>query len=215
MVSLLLVAVPSWAYAIGGISNTKVTVLSADTVALGAFEFEPGLQVSYPVNGSPRSADAGYRLTSGLNDALEAGLSYTAGAAVSDIAYGLKWRCVEEMHTKVALLVGINQSTSGTGSLASSTVGAVLTTGDDHAALDMDAIYEQSTGRWSGNVGYGIYVAPALQLIAEGNFDGQQLRLTPGLTWQAKDNVVVIAGLGMALSGSTDHVMNMAFTFSI
>ena len=211
---LVLFNAPIWA--LGGLSNTKVTVLAADTVAAGGFEFEPNVQVLYPSNGAARSADAGYRFTAGLNDAMEVGLSYAAGSVVSDLAYGLKWRCLSNQTTALALLLGLDQSSMGTGVLATCSGGLALSIRGEQNSLDMDFIYDQASGLCSVDAGVGYYFLPVLQGIGEFNYDGQQLRLIlPGITWQARSNVLVIAGMGWSLINQVDHVSTLAFTFTL
>ncbi len=206
----------SVAQAAGGISNTKVTVLSTDTVGSGHFEFEPSFRVLYPVDGSARSALTSYRFTTGLAESIEVGLTFGSSTQVSDIDYGIKFRFWGDETLSAALQGGLTQRSSGTGEAYGWNLGGIVSIKGGDFALDADYSYDHASQVGSANLGTGLKLNPNLQAIAELNYDGQQTRMTfPGFTWQVKDNILLIWGLGTSIAYRQDNVINTAFTFSL
>ena len=103
---------------ISGISNSKVVVPGAETVAVGVFEFEPAFE-SF-ASGSAWNPDGelmelnittvksshGFRFTTGVKENLEVGMILPSD--VSSFNFGLKWLFWNQNDLSVALQSGLN-----------------------------------------------------------------------------------------------------------
>ena len=103
---------------ISGISNSKVVVPGAETVAVGIFEFEPAFESfasSSVWNSDGKLAELninivesshGFRFTTGVKENLEVGMILPSD--VSSLNFGLKWLFWSQNDLSVALQSGLN-----------------------------------------------------------------------------------------------------------
>lgn len=108
LAAVLGVCAPDEAPAVGGLSNSKVNVTSAETVPRGHLEVEPAFNLTFVTDGrDTRALEAGARFTLGITDVLEAGLTLTyltvsdddsmsADADFGDTQVGMKLRFIDQ-----------------------------------------------------------------------------------------------------------------------
>ena len=117
MLSFTLLILKSTSYSqVAGLSNSKVGVLSTDSVEPGQFEFEAAFDVQKSRNfvtvggeetsldGAILSSGMGVRMTAGFDYGIEAGLSFPVD--VSSVGGGIKWRFLSIGNKTLAFMGG-------------------------------------------------------------------------------------------------------------
>ena len=241
---------------VGGVSNSKILVLSAETVPSRIVEFEPAFAVArttrefggdgerMSLGGTQVESSLGFRITAGLLETLEAGVTVPSG--MDEVALGGKLRVLSSERLALALLGGFTFTTGTVFDSTSApledrfhlaTVGAVGTYGfSERLSLDLDGAVGFAFSREdpdpdrtiSFNAGAGYMATDRLQGIVElGGMVTQlpddepaqwTLGVTPGFTYQASGKTLVIAGVTLDLAGRNAPVTTtsaLAITFAI
>lgn len=211
------------AEAVGGISNSKVTVLSADTVARGVLELEPYFSMEFADDrDNTKRYGGGFRITPGITDFLEAGVSINffnvedselirAENDFGDIDAGFKLKFIDEANGSpfsLAYFAGVTFPTGDGSQWVVEPAGLVLTKNfTDRLSLDSDLVVGIIEGdSWSlvTNTGFGYYVTPWFQAVVEGAYafesvdgggDVSIINVTGGFTANATEWLTVIVGV--------------------
>lgn len=210
------------AEAVGGVSNSKINVLSADTVEKGRTELEPYFSAEFADDrDNTKRYGGGLRITPGITDFLEAGVGINyldvedseliqAESDFGDIEAGFKLRLVDEADGSpfsLAYVAGITFPTGGGSEWVVEPAGLVLTKNfTDRFSLDSDFVVGIiEGGGWSlaTNTGLGYYVTHWLQAVVEGAYafegaagggDVSIINVTGGFTADAAEWLTVIIG---------------------
>ncbi len=190
---------PGWAQ-INGISNEKLSLPNAAVLAAGLFEFEPG----YALQGDDRSV--AFRFTAGFGK-LEAGVSLDG--ALRNQAFGLKMGLLPD---RLALIAGVEYDTrfhdTALGIVYSAPISGRL-----FADISAVAIRPRD---WTFMAGLGFFVSgqlqPILELVADQNGFSN---ISYGFTFRHNDNVLVVVGVEQTFNQGEEHLMILAFTFSM
>lgn len=208
--------------AVGGVSNSKVNVLSADTVEKGRMELEPYFSAEFAGDrDNTKRYGGGLRITPGITDFLEAGVGINyldvedseliqAENDFGDIEAGFKLRLVNEADGSpfsLAYVAGITFPTGRGSEWVVEPAGLVLTKNfTDRFSLDSDFVVGLAQGgSWSlvTNTGLGYYVTRWLQAVVEGAYafegadgggDVSIINVTGGFTADAAEWLTVIIG---------------------
>ncbi|MGQ0792729.1 MAG: hypothetical protein ACT4NX_01415 [Deltaproteobacteria bacterium] len=212
------------ARAVGGISNSKVVVPSADTVEGGRFEFEPFFGLGFLDDSDDTSEFiAGARFTLGALDTLEIGanvgflvISDTDSGGreedFGDIETGVKFRFIEQSEStpfSLAYQGGFSIPTSGEGApWVFEPAGLILTKNfDEKLSMDADVVLflvEDDSAGFVAELGFGYFITPRFQPVIEAGFvyenpdSGQSasvLNLTAGFTAPVSERLTVILGV--------------------
>ncbi|HML94669.1 MAG TPA: hypothetical protein PKC29_04475 [Thermodesulfobacteriota bacterium] len=233
------------AEALGGVSNSKVTVLSADTVPRGVVELEPYFSAEFADDrDNTRKYGGGLRITPGITDFLEAGVSINffnvedsdlirAENDFGHIDSGLKLRLIDEgagSPFSLAYVAGVTFPVDKGAEWVVEPAGLVLTKNfTDRFSLDADLVVGLiEGGSWSlaANTGLGYYVTPWLQAVVEGAYafegadgggDVSIINVTGGFTANAAEWLTVIVGVTPDIYVKNDDrlvVLTAAFTFA-
>ncbi|MCI0453834.1 MAG: hypothetical protein L0Y68_02420 [Candidatus Dadabacteria bacterium] len=212
------------AYAVGGISNSKVVVPSADTVEKGHFEIEPsfGLEFTDDRINTVRFEAVG-RFTLGVLSNLEIGTSagylniedselIETDRDFGDIEAGLKYRFLDEgkhLPFSLAYQGGITFPTSGEDAPWVFEFGGLILTKNfsEISSIDADfvfALIEDDAWSFVTEVGFGYFVVPWFQPVIEmayayenrDNEDGVSLlNITVGFTAPLTEWFTIIIGV--------------------
>ncbi|HEY7535114.1 MAG TPA: transporter, partial [Thermodesulfobacteriota bacterium] len=178
------------ALAVGGISNSKVVVPSAETVEKGHIEIEPffGLEFVDDKVNTLRSETVG-RFTIGVLHNLEIGTNFgylniedseliETDRDFGDIEAGLKYRFLDEdknLPFSLAYQGGITFPTSGEGAPWVFEVAGLILTKDFTERFSMDAdfvfaLIEDNAWSFVTEVGFGYFIASWFQFVVEGAY---------------------------------------------
>jgi hypothetical protein len=220
---MLFVTAADMARAVGGISNSKVVVPSAETVPKGNFEIEPffGLEFVDDRDNTTRFG-GGVRFTLGALHSLEIGanLNYLdvedshliqRNSDFGDIEMGLKFRFLDEGQNFPFSLAYQGGATIPTNSDALWIIepgGLILTKGfTDEFSMDADFVFgiiEDDAWSFVSEVGFGYFVTPWLQPVVEAAYafedlDGEDniqiVNITAGFTSPVTDWLTIIMGM--------------------
>jgi hypothetical protein len=211
------------AEALGGVSNSKITVLSADTVPKGHIELEPYFSAEFTDDrDNTKRYGGGIRITPGVLDYLEAGVSINffdvedsdlirAENDFGHIDSGFKLRFVDEEAGNpfsLAYVAGVTFPTGDGGEWVVEPAGLVLTKNfTDRFSFDTDfvvGIVEGDSLSLVTNTGLGYYVTPWFQAVIEGTYafesvggggDISIINVTGGFTADAFDWLCIIIGV--------------------
>ncbi len=211
------------AEAVGGISNSKVNVLSADTVARNHIELEPYFSAEFLDDRDDTfHFGGGLRITPGFLDYLEAGVNINylnvedsdlieTRHDFGDVEAGMKLRLVNEADGNpfsLAYVAGVTFPTGNGSEWVVEPAGLVLTKNfTDRFSLDSDFVVGLvEGGSWSlvTNTGLGYYVTPWLQAVVEGAYafegvdgggDVSIISVTGGFTADVAEWLTVIVGV--------------------
>ena len=211
-------------YAVGGISNSKVIVPSAETVPKGQVEIEPFFLLGLLKNRDrARRFGAGVRLTLGTLQNFEIGASVIyldirdldfslRKAEFGAILPGLKYRFLDEgnnMPFSLAYQGGVFIPIDSGDTPWIIEPGGLILTKDFTDLFSMDAdfvfgIIENDAWSFVSNVGFGYYVRPWFQPVIEAAYifedsEGEDslsiVNLTAGFTSPVTDWLTVIVGV--------------------
>lgn len=211
------------AYSVGGVSNSKINVLSADTVPRGSIEGEPYFSLVFTDDGNDSvNFGGGLRITPGLLDNLEAGASFNylniedadlerTTADFADIEAGVKYKFLEQgdkMPFSLAYTAGITFPVGEGAIWVVEPVGLVLTQNfTDELSLDAQVIFaiiEHGSWSISTDAGLGYFLTSWLQAVAEGAYAFEDpdegggisvVNVTGGFTAPAAEWLTVILGV--------------------
>jgi hypothetical protein len=211
------------AEALGGVSNSKIIVLSADTVAKGHIELEPYFSAEFADDrDNTKRYGGGLRITPGITDFLEAGVSLNffnvedsdlirAENDFGHIDSGFKLRFMDEEKGNpfsLAYVAGVTFPVDKGAEWVVEPAGLVLTRNfTDRFSLDTDfvvGIIEGGSLSLVTNAGLGYYVTPWLQAVVEGAYafesvdgggDVSIINVTGGFTANAAEWLTVIVGV--------------------
>lgn len=234
----------SEAHAVGGISNSKVVVPSTDTVPQKHVEVEPFFSLEFEDDGNDTVRfGGGLRVTPGLLENMEAGVNINylnvedsqlirAESDFGDIEAGLKFRFLDEEKgypVSLAYQGGVTFPV-GDGALWIVEPGGLILTKNftDKFSADADFVFGIiEHGSWSfvTDIGFGYFLTPWLQAVAEGAYayedpdDGagiSVINVTGGFTATAAEWLTVILGITPDVyTKNADKlvVVTAAFTF--
>jgi len=220
---VLLLPAAEEALAVGGISNSKVVVPSAETVPKGRFEIEPFFGLEFVDDrGNTKSFGGGVRLTLGALHSLEIGANVNyldvedsgliqRNSDFGDIETGLKFRFLDEGRNapfSLAYQGGVTIPT-GSDSLWIVEPGGLVLTKNFTAELSMDAdfvfgIIEDDAWSFVSEVGFGYFLRPWIQPVIEAAYAFEDLQgedsisiisITAGFTSPVTDWLTVILGV--------------------
>lgn len=224
LVSLLSFIYADKAFAVGGISNSKVIVPSAETVPEKHIEFEPFFSFEFVEDRQNTfRLGAGARITLGILHNLEAGaninylnhensnLTDTVND-FGDIEAGVKYRFIEQgelLPFSLAYQGGVSIPTSGGDTPWFIEPGGLIITKDfsEKFSLDSDFVFgivEDDGWNFISNLGLGYYIFPWFQAVIEGAYayadiDGERstqiVNITPGFTSPVTDWLTIIIGI--------------------
>jgi hypothetical protein len=177
------------ASAVGGISNSKVIVPSTDTVPQKHVEVEPFFSLEFEDDGNDTVRfGGGLRITPGLLENLEAGVNINylnvedsqlirAESDFGDVEAGLKFRFLDEgngIPFSLAYQGGVTIPV-GDGALWVVEPGGLILTKNftDKFSMDSDFVFGIiEHGSWSfvTDVGFGYFLTPWFQAVAEGAY---------------------------------------------
>ena len=213
-----------YAFAVGGISNTKVIVPSAESIPKKHLEIEPFFGLVF-VDDEDNSVglDAGSRLTFGVLDNLEAGanIGYLSiadsdimdtEADFGNIEAGMKFRFIEEGANFPFSLAYQGGLTFPTGSSNDNWVfepfGLIVTRNfSDLFSMDADfvlALVEDKTVGFVAEIGFGYFVKPWFQPVIEAGYsledaEGEDsisvFNATAGFTAPVSEMLTIIFGV--------------------
>jgi len=212
------------AFAVGGISNTKVIVPSTETVPQRHFEIEPFFGLVF-IHDKDKSVgfDAGGRFTLGVIDNLEIGANagylsiedsdvIDTEASFGNVEAGMKFRFIDEddeFPFSLAYQGGITFPTGGSDNLwVFEPIGLILTKNfGDYFSMDADfvfALVEDERIGFVAEVGFGYFVKPWLQPVIEAGYsfedpEGENsasvFNITAGFTAPVSEMLTIIFGV--------------------
>jgi len=211
-------------FAVGGISNSKVVVPSAETVPKKHVELEPFFSFEFVDDrDNTFRLGAGARVTLGILDNLEAGvninyLNHENSDLIDqvndfgDIEAGVKYRFIdqgEQLPFSLAYQGGVSIPTSGNDTPWFIEPGGLILTKNfsDNFSMDMDFVFgivEDDGWNFISNIGFGYFLVPWFQAVMEGAYayediDGERstqvVNITPGFTSPVTDWLTIIIGV--------------------
>jgi len=211
-------------YAVGGISNSKVVVPSAETVPRKHVEFEPFFSFEFVDDrDNTFRLGGGARLTFGLLENLEAGVNVNylnhensdlldTVNDFGDIEAGAKFRFLDQGQKypfSLAYQGGVSIPTSGKDTPWFIEIGGLVLTKNfsDVFSMDTDFVFgivEDDGWNFISNVGFGYYLVPWFQAVLEGAYayediegerSTQVVNVTPGFTSPVTDWLTIIIGV--------------------
>ena len=227
---------------VGGVSNSKVVVLSAETVPSANFEFEPFFSASFTDDSvDSKNYEAGFRFTKGILDNLEAGFnvifltiedadSESADYNFGDIPLGLKYRFYESDMFQLAYQGGLVIPTSSDDTnWVFQPAGLVFTKNfTDKFSIDLDGLLsfdEDETVFISSNLGAGYFVLDNFQPVLELNYQYENpdngssiniLSITGGFTALLTDYATLIVGFTKdVVSDNTDDSLSLSAALTL
>ncbi|MEW6144174.1 MAG: hypothetical protein AB1598_04045 [Thermodesulfobacteriota bacterium] len=244
LLALHFLAPANEASAVGGISNSKVIVPSTDTVPAIHVEVEPFFSLEFEDDGNHTVRfGGGLRVTPGLFENLEAGVNINylnvedsglirAESDFGDIEAGVKFRFLDEgkgIPFSLAYQGGVTFPL-GDGALWVVEPGGLILTKNftDKFSMDADFVFGIiEHGSWSfvTDVGFGYFLTPWLQAVAEGAYAYEDpdegagisvVNITGGFTATAAEWLTVIVGVTPDVyTKNADKlvVVSAAFTF--
>jgi hypothetical protein len=223
LVALHCIAPANEASAVGGISNSKINVPSADTVPQKHVEVEPFFSLEFEDDGNDTVRfGGGLRVTPGLLESLEAGVSINylnvedselirAESDFGDVEAGVKFRFLDEGQSvpfSLAYQGGVTFPV-GDGALWVVEPGGLILTKNFTDAFSMDAdfvfgIIEHGSWSFVSDIGFGYFLTPWLQAVAEAAYAYEDpdegagisvINVTGGFTATAAEWLTVIVGV--------------------
>lgn len=226
LIAAALIFIGFWAdtaFAVGGISNSKVIVPSAETVPKGKFEIEPffGLEFVDDRDNTTRFG-GGVRFTLGALHNLEIGANINyldtedsdliqRNSDFGDIETGLKLRFLDEGENfpfSLAYQGGVTIPTDSDAVWIIEPGGLILTKNfTDEFSMDADFVFgiiEDDAWSFVSEVGFGYFLTPWFQPVLEAAYafedpDGggnvQIVNITAGFTSPVTDWLTVIMGV--------------------
>lgn len=219
----ILAQVSDTAHAVGGISNSKVIVPSAETVPKRMFEVEPFFVLEFADDRDNTTRfGGGVRLTLGVLENFEIGTNINyldvedsdliqRSSDFGDIEAGLKLRIFdqgENMPFSIAYQGGLTIPTNDDSLWIVEPGGLILTKNfTDKLSMDTDFVFgiiEDEAWSFVSNVGFGYFVTPWLQPVIEsayafespeGEDNIQIVNITAGFTSPVTDWLTVIMGV--------------------
>lgn len=187
LVIISLVMIQTDAFAVGGISNTKVIVPSTETVPSANFELEPFFGAVFADDSiDSKNYEAGFRFTKGIFSNLEAGFNLVflaiddsditeADYEFGDISPGVKYRFYDTDLFSLAYQGGFTIPTSsGDSDWVFEPGGLILTSNfTDRLSLDVDGVFgfdENENVFVTSNAGLGYFVTDYFQPVVELNY---------------------------------------------
>ncbi|NIS10048.1 MAG: hypothetical protein GWO07_15145 [Candidatus Dadabacteria bacterium] len=241
---LFLLCMPNISYGVGGISNSKVIVPSADTVPKNRFEFEPFFGfTAVDDSADSRSYGFGSRFTYGFLDNLEAGfnLNYLeiedsdiqdSNSDFGNIEAGVKYRLVDQSESfpfSLAYQGGVTFPTAGDDEpWVFEPVGLILTTNyTDKLSSDLDVVFsfdEDDNIGLVSNLGLGYFVTEQFQPVVEVSYayedpdSGSSTEVfngTVGFTSPVNEMLTIIIGITYDLyTDNTDEELTVSAAFT-
>ena len=177
---------------VAGLSNSKVEVLSTDSVEPGQFEFEAAFDVQKSrefvsqggektsLDGVLLSSGMGMRMTAGFEYGIEAGLSFPVD--VSSVGGGIKWRFLSNGKKSLAFIGGVELITesgfiSSDSSQGGSYTGGIIVGYNSGKKMSFDADFSLTSYTSDGlgipdrllvyDLGIGYMLTEALQTVLE------------------------------------------------
>jgi len=219
-----LISGASEVYGVGGISNSKVIVPSAESVPKKHIELEPFFSFEFVDDrDNAFRFGGGVRLTVGVLDNLELGvninyLNHENSDLIDrvndfgDIEAGLKFRFLdqgEKYPFSLAYQGGVSFPTSGEDTPWFIEPGGLILTKNFSRELSMDAdfvlaIVEDDGWSFISNIGFGYFLVPWFQAVIEGAYayedtegeeGAQVVNITPGFTSPVTDWLTIIVGV--------------------
>ncbi|MDA2918547.1 transporter [Desulfobacterota bacterium AH_259_B03_O07] len=212
------------ATAVGGISNSKVIVPSAETVPFKRFEIEPFFGLVF-IDDSDTTIgfEGGTRFTLGVLNDLEIGtnLGYLSvedsdvirtESNFGNIAFGMKYRFIDQGQQfpfSLAYQGGITVPTSTSDDKWIFEPFGLILTKDFSESFSMDAdvvlaLVENESVGFVADIGFGYFIRPWLQPVIEAGFsfedpDGEEsisvLNVTAGFTSPVNEMLTIIIGV--------------------
>jgi hypothetical protein len=211
-------------FGVGGISNSKVVVPSAETVPKKHVEFEPFFSFEFVDDmDNTFRLGGGARLTFGVLENLEIGanvnyLNHENSDLIDrvndfgDIEAGIKFRFLdqgEKYPFSLAYQGGVSIPTSGNDTPWFIELGGLILTKDfsDEFSMDADFVFgivEDDGWNFISNIGFGYYLVPWFQAVVEAAYayediDGERstqvVNITPGFTSPVTDWLTIIIGV--------------------
>ncbi len=240
---MLLVTKADIARAVGGISNSKVIVPSAETVPRGKFEIEPFFGVEF-VDDSDNTTrfGGGVRFTLGALHNLEIGANINyldvedsdliqRNSDFGDIETGLKFRFLDEGENfpfSLAYQGGVTIPTNNDALWIVEPGGLILTKNfTEEFSMDADFVFgiiEDDAWSFVSEVGFGYFVTPWFQPAVEtayafedpeGEDNIQIVNITAGFTSPVTDWLTVIMGVTPDLyTKNTDEQVILTAAFT-
>lgn len=187
MVIISVLMIQTNAFAVGGISNSKVIVPNTETVPSANFEFEPFFGAVFTDNSvDSKDYEAGIRFTKGIFHNLEAGFNVVfltindsdvteADYDFGDISPGVKYRFYDTDLFSLAYQGGFTIPTSsGDTDWVFEPGGLILTKNfTDRLSLDVDGVFgfdENENVFVTSNAGLGYFVTDNFQPVFEVNY---------------------------------------------
>jgi len=211
------------AYAVGGISNSKVVVPSAETVPIKHIELEPFFSFEFVEDrDNTFRLGAGARFTLGILDNLEAGININylnhensdltdQVNDFGDLEAGVKYRFIDQgkLPFSLAYQGGISIPTSGNDAPWFIEPGGLILTRNfsEDFSLDADFVFgivEDGGWNYVSDIGFGYFIVPWFQVVIEGAYayediDGERstqvVNITPGFTSPVTDWLTIIIGV--------------------
>ena len=211
------------AEAVGGLSNSKINVLSADTVPRKHVEVEPFFSLEFEDDGNDTVRfGGGLRLTPGLLENLEAGVNINylnvedsdlikTESDFGDIEAGVKFRFLDEERGYPVSLAYQGGVTFPVGNGAQWIVepgGLILTKNfTDKFSMDSDFVFgiiEDDSWSFVTDVGFGYFLKSWFQPVVEAAYayedpDGSDgisiINVTAGFTSPVSDWLTIIVGV--------------------
>lgn len=222
--------IPAFAQ-IGGISGAKLSIPNFATVHVGIFEFEPSFSVfsarekfnntnkTESLNGVIKISDLVFRVTTGLTDNIETGISLST--QMKRVNWGLKYSFYNSNQFNFFFLGGISlsagnyfipDSSSGKETTLFSLGSGISAGFNEKLSTDfMLVLSKNSDGKTLINTGVsnGYFLNDKLQLICE--FTGEynnledsgacKISVLSGLTYHVSDRLIIILGTQYDLAG--------------
>jgi hypothetical protein len=211
-------------FAVGGISNSKIVVPSAETVPKKHVEFEPFFSFEFVEDrNNTFRLGAGTRITLGILDNLEAGVNINylnhensdltdQVNDFGDIEAGVKYRFIDQggqLPFSLAYQGGVSIPTSGNDTPWFIEPGGLILTKNfsENFSLDADFVFgivEDNGWNFVSDIGFGYFLLPWFQAVIEGAYayedingerSTQVVNITPGFTSPVTDWLTIIIGV--------------------
>ncbi|MGB7290912.1 MAG: hypothetical protein WBD99_01900 [Thermodesulfobacteriota bacterium] len=246
--TIVLLTVLLWSYddafAVGGISNTKVIVPSTESVPTKHLETEPFFGLVFADDGDNSVGfDAGSRFTLGVMDNLEIGANVgylsiedsdliDAEADFGNVEAGMKFRLIDEgdrFPFSLAYQGGITFPTSGSADLwVFEPFGFILTKNFSQSfSMDADfvlALVEDKRVGLVAEIGFGYFVKPWFQPVIEAGYSLESAEgegaisvfdVTAGFTAPVSEMLTIIFGVTPDLhTRNTDDELLITLAFT-
>lgn len=243
LVALHFLAPADEASAVGGISNSKVIVPSADTVPAKHVEVEPFFSLEFEDDGNDTVRfGGGLRVTPGFLENLEAGVNINylnvedselirTESDFGDIEAGVKFRFLDEgkgVPFSLAYQGGVTFPV-GDGALWVVEPGGLILTKNftDKFSMDADFVFGiMEHGSWSfvTDIGFGYYLNSWLQPVLEAAFAYEApdsggsisvFNISAGFTADVSDWLIIVLGVTPDLyAENTERILLMTAAFT-